>query len=329
MISNKLFFISFIILFNIFAILFSVFLGYKINGLFFGSIVGMAFFFFPKDNFVLINNLFIFLLFLNLFVLINNLFFYDYFIVPPLFGSPDETYNKTIIRAINLFGNEFRFRRTTGISDNIHVTSLLNIILCYFLWIKKRNFLFYLSTFILFISLNIQFIIIFILWILIRNKKLKINLKLVFNVAIGLLILFFIIDYFFLGNAYYYQIISSGSDILLSELKTYLNAQSIKSVLFGIKPGDINDPYDSSQGYYLPLTDIGIIGIPIQFGLIGCFSIILISIFWFKYSSSREMKFIIPLFFSAIHYFSLISFLGILYLTWLVYFPPKEKLFIS
>jgi hypothetical protein len=329
MISNKLFFISVILIFNLFAILLSSFFGYKVNGIFIGSIVGMTFFFFPKNNFRFFNYIFIFLLYSNLFILINNLFFYDFFVIPPLFGSTDETYKKTIVRAIIFFENEFRLRRTTGLSDNIHVSSLLNIILCYYLWIKKKKFLFYLSSFILFVSLNIQFIIIFILWIFYREKEFKIDFKLVLTALVGLLSLFFVIDYFLLGNAYFYQITSSGPEILISELKVYFNAQSFKTVLFGIKPGDINDPYDASQGYHIPLTDFGFIGIPIQFGVFGCFSIILISLFWFHYSARREFKFIVPLFFSAVHYFSLISFLGILYLTWLVYSPPKDQKLIT
>jgi hypothetical protein len=141
----------------------------------------------------------------------------------------------------------------------------------------------------------------------------------------SLFLLFFLVDFFILGSAYYYQIISSGSEILLSDLKTYYDAQTIKSFFFGIKPGDIDDPYDKSLGYYLPLTDIGIIGIPIQFGLAGSFSILIVSFFWLTYSEKKERKFILPLFFSAIHYFSLASFLGVLLVTWLVRYPPKSK----
>ena len=325
MISNKTSFILFIIFFNLFAAVFSKYLGFNTSGLFVGSILGMGLFFIDKDYFVFVDKVFKFLLYANLIMLINNLFFADYFIIPPLFSSPDETYNKTIIRAVNIFGNEFRMRRTTGLSDNIHVSSLLNLILCYILWVKNQKTLYYIASAVLFLSINIQFILIYFIWVGIRARNVKFNFKTLILLMSSLFLLFFLVDFFILDSAYYYQIISSGSEILLSDLKTYYDAQTIKSFFFGIKPRDIDDPYDKSLGYYLPLTDIGIIGIPIQFGLAGLISILLVSFFWLTYSEKKERKFILPLFFSAIHYFSLASFLGVLLITWLVRYPPKSK----
>lgn len=325
MISKKHFFIIFIIFFNILTTVYSTFLGFKISGLFVGSILGMGLFFINKGYFVVIDKVFKFLLYSNLIMLFNNLFFADYFIIPPLFSSPDETYNKTIIRVINIFGNEFHMRRTTGLSDNIHVSSLLNLILCYILWLKNQKTLYYIASSVLFFSMNIQFILIYFIWLGIRDRDVKFNLKVLIFLVSSLFLLFFLMDYFILDRAYYNQIISSGSEILLSDLKTYYDAQSVKSFFFGIKPGDIDDPYDMSLGYYLPLTDIGIIGIPIQFGLAGLISILLLSFFWLKYAEKKERKFILPLFFSAIHYFSLVSFIGVLLITWLVRSPPKSK----
>jgi hypothetical protein len=159
--SNKTSFILFIIFFNVSATVFSKYLGFNISGLFVGSILGMGLFFIDEYYFVLVDKVFKFLLYSNLIMLINNLFFADYFIIPPLFSSPDETYNKTIIRAINIFGSEFRMRRTTGLSDNIHVSSLLNLILCYILWVKKQKTFYYIASTILFFSMNIQFILIY------------------------------------------------------------------------------------------------------------------------------------------------------------------------
>lgn len=325
MISNKTSFILFIIFFNLSATVFSKYLGFSTSGLFVGSILGIGLFFIDKEYFLFIDKVFKFLLYSNLIMLINNLFFADYFIIPPLFSSPDETYNKTILRAVNIFGNEFLMRRTTGLSDNIHVSSLLNLILCYILWVNNQKILYYLASAVLFFSMNIQFILIYFIWIGIKSRSVKFNFKTIILLVSALFLLFFIVDFFILDSAYYYQIISSGSEILLSDLKTYYDAQTIKSFFFGIKPGDIDDPYDKSLGYYLPLTDIGIIGIPIQFGLVGLISILLMAFFWLSYSEKKERKFILPLFFSAIHYFSLASFLGILFITWLVRYPPKSK----
>ena len=325
MISKKTFLLLFIILFNFLATVFSKYLGFNISGLFVGSIIGMGIFFVGKGYFVIVDKIFKLLLFLNLIMLFNNLFFADYFIFPPLFSSPDETYNKTIIRAINIFGNEFRMRRTTGLSDNIHVSSLLNLILCYILWVKNQKVLYYISSLVLFFSLNIQFVLIYFIWIVIRSKDVKFNFKTLILLVSFLFLLFFLVDFFILDSSYYYQIISSGSEILLSDLKLYYDAQTVKSFFFGIKPGDIDDPYDKSLGYYLPLTDIGIIGIPIQFGIMGLISILLLSFFWLIYAKKRERRFILPLFFSAIHYFSLASFLGVIFIAWLVRYPPNSK----
>ena len=325
MIYNKTSLILFIIFFNLSTTVFSKYLGFNTSGLFIGSILGMGLFFIDKNYFVFVDKIFRFLLYSNLIILINNLFFADYYIIPPLFSSPDETYNKTIIRAVNIFGNEFRMRRTTGISDNIHVSSLLNLILCYLLWVRNQRKLFYIASAVLFFSMNIQFVLIYFIWMGIATRSVKFNFKTLILLVSSLFLLFFLVDFFILGSAYYYQIISSGSEILLSDLKTYYDAQTIKSFFFGIKPGDIDDPYDMSLGYYLPLTDIGIIGIPIQFGLAGLISILLLAFFWIRYSEIKERKFILPLFFSAIHYFSLASFLGILFITWLLRYPPSSK----
>jgi hypothetical protein len=325
MISKKTFLLLFIILFNFLATVFSKYLGFNISGLFVGSIIGMGIFFVGKGYFVIVDKIFKLLLFLNLIMLFNNLFFADYFIFPPLFSSPDETYNKTIIRAINIFGNEFLMRRTTGLSDNIHVSSLLNLILCYILWVKNQKVFYYIASGVLFFSFNIQFILIYLIWIVFRVRDVQFNFKTLLLVVGFLFLLFFLIDFFILESAYYYQIISSSSEILFSDLKTYYDAQTVKSFFFGIKPGDIDDPYDKSLGYYLPLTDIGIIGIPIQFGIMGLISILLLSFFWLIYAKKRERRFILPLFFSAIHYFSLASFLGVIFIAWLVRYPPNSK----
>jgi hypothetical protein len=325
MLSNKHSFLLFIIFFNILATIFSNYLGSNISGLFVGSILGMGLLYIDKDHFVFVDKVFTILLYANLIMLINNLFFADYFIIPPLFSSPDETYNKTIIRAINIFGNEFLMRRTTGLSDNIHVSSLLNLILCYILWVKNQKKMFYLASAVLFFSMNMQFILIYFIWLGIRERDVKLNFKALILLVSYLFLLFFLVDLFILDSAYYNQIISSDLKILLSDLKTYYNAQTVKSFFFGIKPGEIDDPYDMSLGYYIPLTDIGIIGIPIQFGLGGLISILLLSFFWFIYAKKKERKFILPLFFSAIHYFSLVSFVGVLFITWLVRYPPKSK----
>jgi hypothetical protein len=323
--SKKGIIILFILFFNIIASFFSVNLGFGLGGLFVGSILAMGLFFIEKKYFIIIDKIFMLLLIFNLIILFVNLFFYNYLIIPPIFSSPDETYKKSIIRAINIFGTTFRMRRATGLSDNIHVSSLLNIILCYILYVNNKKIFFYISTFILFFSLNVQFVLIFLMWMLIRSKQIKFSFKTFGFLFIFLILFFYLLDYLILGSAYYYQILASGSNILLNDFKYYLSIQTFRTLLFGIKPSFLEDPYDRTLGYYIPLTDIGIIGIPIQFGIVGLTSIILISFFWIFYSKKQERKFIIPLFISVIHYFSLASFLGLLFVTWLVRSPLKLK----
>ena len=56
----------------------------------------------------------------------------------------------------------------------------------------------------------------------------------------------------------------------------------------------IDDPYDAQAGFYVPLTDIGLIGVPIQFGLLGVISIIINVIIGIKYFS-KQFKLIFKL----------------------------------
>lgn len=261
----------------------------------------------------------------NLFILIVNLFLRDYLLIPPLFSSGDNVFEQDIIRNISLGPLSINLRRSTGIIDNIHVSTLLLLFLVFIYYVKKKRVYFILGSILFFFTLNFQFILVYLLFFLILRFQdfFKKNLKFIFLLAP---IVFFIIDFIFLGQAYYYQISNSKLNLLAMELAHYIKYLDFGNFLYGIKPNMIDDPYDSQEGFYVPLTDIGLIGVPIQFGLLGIISIIL-NVFYGIYFFPQKFKLLFKLLLLTIlHYFSLASFIGLLATYWLsLYYKKIEK----
>jgi hypothetical protein len=293
----------------------------NISGLFFASFLAILMSIYYLKFKKLFNFVFKTLLFLNIMYLSINLFFRDYFILPPIFTSVDNVYERDIYRNIDLFGLELSFRRASGIIDNIHVTALL-ILFSIILYIEeKKNILFFYSSILLLISMNIQFILVFILFLIFRYFKLKIKFYQILLIAI---LLFILIDSLVLGHAYYYQIISTGSSIIFNELFYYLKNLNLNYFLFGFKPGAIEDPFDINLGYYIPLTDIGFIGIPLQFGILGVIVLTVNMKYWFK-NSDKNIKLLFKLLLLTLfHYFSLGSFLGVIIAYWLTLYNKNK-----
>jgi hypothetical protein len=246
-------------------------------------------------------------------------------LIPPLFSVGDNVFEQDIIRNISIGSLNLDLRRSTGIIDNIHVSTLLLLYLIFIFYFENKKKLFIFSSIIFFLSLNFQYILIYILFFLIKNFQLFFtkNYKLL---IIFIPIVFFILDFVFLGQSYYHQISNSKLSLLILELNHYLNFLDVSSFLFGIKPNMIDDPYDSGLGFYVPLTDIGFIGVPIQFGLLGLLSIFL-NAFYGIYQFKGQYKLLYKLLLlSILHYFSLASFIGILTTYWLsAYYIKYEK----
>lgn len=318
------FFIFFIFIVNTLILLGEYLLYKRISGLFLASIFSFFIIFFYR-SLPLIDFIFKLVLVSNLIILIINLFFRDFLLIPPLFSSGDNVYEQDIIRNISIGPLNMDLRRTTGIIDNIHVSTLLLLYLIFIYYIKKYQILFLFSSTIFFLTLNFQFILVYILFFLFLkfDSFFKKNIKSIFFLVP---LVFFIIDYIFLGQAYYYQITNSKLNLLILELTHYLKFLDLGSFLYGIKPNMIDDPYDAQAGFYVPLTDIGLIGVPIQFGFLGIFSILL-NVLYGVFNFSKKYKLLYKLLLLTIlHYFSLASFIGLLTTYWLSkYYMKIEK----
>lgn len=296
----------------------------RISGLFLGSVLGGLIVLFYR-SFPFIDFIFKLILVSNLFILIVNLFFREYLLIPPLFSAGDNVFEQDIIRNISFGPFNIDLRRSTGIIDNIHVSTLLLLYLVFIFYAngKKKYFLF--SSVIFFLTLNFQFILVYILFFVYNKYKLFFtkNSKFLFFLVP---LIFFIIDFVFLGQAYFHQITNSKFNLLILELSHYLKFLDLGSFLYGIKPNMIDDPYDAQAGFYVPLTDIGLIGVPIQFGLLGVISIIINVIIGIKYFSNRFRLMFKLLLLTILHYFSLASFIGLLSTFWLSkYYTKIEK----
>lgn len=293
----------------------------RITGLYLGSILGGAIYL-GYSKIPLIDFIFKLLLFSNLCILVVNLFFRDLLLIPPLFSAGDNVFEQDIIRNISLGPLSIDLRRSTGIIDNIHVSTLLLLYLVFIYYKNGSTKLFFLSSILFFLTLNFQFILVYLLFfLLLRHKNFfdKHSKSLFFLIPI----VFFIIDYLFLGQAYYYQITNSKFNLLILELSHYLKFLDLGSFLYGIKPNMIDDPYDSQAGFYVPLTDIGLIGVPIQFGLLGLISIALNVLIGFKFFTSHFKLLYKLLLLTILHYFSLASFIGLLSTFWLSKYYSK------
>jgi hypothetical protein len=287
----------------------------RISGLFLGSIIGCLILLVYK-SFPLFDYLFKLLLISNLLILIINLFFREYLIIPPLFSAGDKVFEQDIIRNISFGTFNISLRRSTGIIDNIHVSTLLLLYLVFIYLIKQKRVLFLFTSIIFFLTLNFQFILVYLLFFILEKNKefFKNNAKALFFLVP---IIFFIIDFLLLGQAYFYQISNSKFSLLVFELSHYLKYLDFGSFLYGIKPNMIDDPYDALSGYYVPLTDIGLIGVPIQFGFLGVISIFFNVLIGIKYFSKQFKLLFKLLLLTILHYFSLASFLGLLTTYWL------------
>ncbi len=296
----------------------------RITGLYLGTILGCSIILFYK-SLSFIDNVFKLLLHLNLYILVVNLFFRDYLLIPPLFSSGDNVFEQDIIRNISLGPFNFDLRRSTGIIDNIHVSTLLLLYLVFIYYIKRKKKLFIILSIIFFLTLNFQFILVYFLFIMI-NKYRYFFIKNSKTLILLIPIIFFIIDYIFLGQAYYYQISNSKFNLLLLELSHYIKFLDFGNFLYGIKPNMIDDPYDAQAGFYVPLTDIGIIGVPIQFGLLGIISILFNVSYSIRYFPKQFKLLFKLLLLTILHYFSLASFIGLLSTFWLSkYYTKIEK----
>ncbi len=304
-----------LIIFNIFILIGEYILYNRFTGLYLGSILGGLIIYFYR-YIPLINFSFKFILILNLFILIINLFFRDLFLIPPLFSSGDNVFEQDIIRNISFGSFSIDLRRSTGIIDNIHVSTLLLLYLVFIYYIKEKKILFLFTSFVFFLTLNFQFILVYILFFMLVRYKyfFEKNSKSLFYF---IPIIFFIIDFIFLGQAYYHQITNSKFNLLLFELQHYLKYLDFGSLLYGIKPNMIDDPYDAQAGFYVPLTDIGLIGIPIQFGLLGITSILFNVFIAIKLFPNKFKLLFKLLLLTVLHYFSLASFIGLITTYWL------------
>ena len=303
MLINTIFLIGEFILYN------------RISGLFLGSILGGLIVLFYR-SIPFIDFLFKLLLVSNLFILIVNLFFREYLLIPPLFSAGDNVFEQDIIRNISFGPFNIDLRRSTGIIDNIHVSTLLLLYLVFIFFLKGKKKLFLFSSIIFFLTLNFQFILVYLLFFALNRYKIffaKNSKSLILLVPI----IFFIIDFVFLGQAYFHQITNSKLNLLVFELSHYIKYLDFGSFLYGIKPNMIDDPYDSQAGFYVPLTDIGIIGVPIQFGLLGLISIAFNILIGIKFYTNRFKLLYKLLLLTILHYYSLASFIGLLSTFWL------------
>lgn len=294
----------------------------RVSGLFLGTILSFFILMFYNRLF-LIDYFFKLILTLNLCILIVNLFFREYLLIPPLLSSGDNVFEKEIIRNISIGTFSIDLNRSTGIIDNIHVSTLLLLYSIFIYYIEKKKKLFVISSIVFFLSLNFQFILIYLLFFFIKkfNSFFINNSKsLIFFVPF----IFFIIDYVFLGQSYFYQISNSKFNLLIFELSHYIKYLDFGSFLYGIKPNMIDDPYDGQAGFYIPLTDIGIIGVPIQFGLFGITSILLNILYGIKYFPNQFKLLFKLLILTILHYFSLASFIGLLTTYWVSKYSAKK-----
>ena len=192
----------------------------RISGLFLGSILGGLIILFYR-SFPFIDFVFILLLVSNLFILIVNLFFREYLLIPPLFSAGDNVFEQDIIRNISFGPFNIDLRRSTGIIDNIHVSTLLLLYLAFIFFVNGKKKLFLFSSIIFFLTLNFQFILVYVLFFALNKFNIFFakNSKLLFLLVP---IIFFIIDFVFLGQAYFHQISNSKFNLLVFELRHYL-----------------------------------------------------------------------------------------------------------
>jgi hypothetical protein len=304
-------------------------IGTPVTGLYAGSVVSMFFLVLKDYHIKYIGNVFVALLYLNVMILALNGPFYMGVDIPPLFGGEDKVYEQSILRYINLFGIPFLAKRPTGISDNIHVSGILNLVLCYWLAEKKKYTQMVIACIVLILCFNIQMILILSIWVYYCLGKHRLNFASIIFMFIGSITLFFAIDFFLLDGGYLVMLGNTLGDSFIYEIKYYLDNITAERFFFGIKPGTLDDPYIKGSNS-IPVTDVGLLGIPIQHGFFGLMSMAMIFWFWFKYSTIQLRQFIFVNLLALIHYFPMVSLPGIIFISWLVRssaFPIEKTLF--
>jgi hypothetical protein len=294
------------------------------KGIYAGYIVMVAFLLLKNTEMSIIRVLILSLLYANVIITLNNGFLYTDVLIPPLFSAGDEVYNQTISRAINFYGLEFVIKRPTGISDNIHVTGLLNLYFTYWLLTNRKYIQFIIVAFTILTSMNIQIILVFMIWLHKRNFKSSFNLSLLFTLAFSSAMVFLILDYFFLEGSYFIMVVNTFSSSFTQELNYYFQIMNPIRFLFGIPANTVDDPH-MNDIFAIPVTDVGFLGVPIQHGLIGVIFIVLLVLFWLRLASPQLRTFIIINLLSLVHYFPMISLPGVIVMSWLVRDSIKYK----
>lgn len=279
----------------------------ELRGIYMASIIGVLIYLTPKKFNKIILLGILFTLISNIIILFINTFFSETLLIEPIIKSGSNVYEKLIQRTGNILGFEFTLRRSTGFADNLHISALINLFIIFVCWEKKKKFLYWFSILILFSNLNLQFIIIFLVWSYLRTKQFissSFNFRYIF---IGIIILLTLDQLFSFG--YIEQILSTNFTFLINEFNLYISVMSPVDFFYGL-PFDVEDFYDPTLGYYLPLTDIGFFGIPLQFGFFGVLAIILNYRFWLKYSNLDFNRLLLICLICILHYFPMASFVG-------------------
>ncbi len=286
-------------------------LGIPLRGLYIGILFGALTLFIPQQYSKINELIFISIALINLFILGYNTFLGVVYSIPPLISGGENTYEKIIERSIFLAGIEIRLKRNTGFVDNIHVSALINLLFIFYSYFKNWKLLHRFAIVILFFNVNLQFILIYLLWSFFKNKKLQISKNKLLLLLLGGLGIFILIDQLFMSGGYSQQLGATNVNVLIVEFKNYLAYMSAKDWLFGLSVFDEDFYQGDDFGYYVPLTDIGLIGLPIQFGLLGISAIILCYSFWLKFSK-RQLRFLLLVcLIMLLHYFTIASFWGI------------------
>lgn len=231
--------------------------------------------------------------------------------MPPLISGGEKTYEKIIERSIFLAGIEIRLKRNTGFVDNIHVSAFINLLFIFYSYFKRWKLLNRFSVIVLFLNVNLQFILIYLIWFFFRNRKLQINKSKLIFILLGGFVLFVFIDQVFMSGGYSQQLGATNLNVLLVEFKNYFAYMTSKDWLFGLSVFNEDFYQGEDFGYYVPLTDIGLIGLPIQFGVLGITAIILCYSFWLKFSEKQLRFLLLICLLMLLHYFTIASFWGI------------------
>jgi len=308
--------VGFILVYNLFCLAVAFLTDTKSKGLFLGSIVIIILFFYIRKGEHIIKYSIIIFLYVNLLMTINNGILYSGYVIPPLLPG-DGVYNSNIIRMLEIGSLRYPIRRPTGISDNIHVASLLNLYLCYWLSENNKKIQFIIVVAAVITGLNVQIILVLIVWLVLKHFIKKPSPLLIVLIILLAVISLYFIDYFVLGGSYMSMITNTIGPGLYYEWEYYYKLFDLYHISYGIKAGTVEDPYNRIYKA-IPLTDIGLFGIPLQHGVLGMISIFMLFYLWFKYASSQLRLFIMANLIGVIHYFPMISLPGILVMTWLV-----------